>query len=217
LKVMLTITSLSYFETEKRMKLKEVMMSFNEEDFWFKKFFFLSQEELSDIAFEIDFNLEKTVEDYRISRVKEEKKTIVGGGFSLEFNGQNLQKILRDESSVKKVLPYYRYREAQESLSLRVGQAFKNKIHALIQAPTGTGKTMGYLLPSLLFSMQESERCLIATGTKTLQDQALAKDIPQVKNLLGLGDETKVVRLVGSNNHLCELIFRENDDNNLSL
>lgn len=217
LKVMLTITSLSYFETEKRMKLKEVMMSFNEEDFWFKKFFFLSQEELSDIAFEIDFNLEKTVEDYRISRVKEEKKTIVGGGFSLEFNGQNLQKILRDESSVKKVLPHYRYREAQESLSLRVGQAFKNKIHALIQAPTGTGKTMGYLLPSLLFSMQESERCLIATGTKTLQDQALAKDIPQVKNLLGLGDETKVVRLVGSNNHLCELIFRENDDNNLSL
>src|SRR5690606_26979541 len=118
---------------------------------------------------------------------------------------------------VKKILPHYRDREAQESLSLRVGQAFKNKIHALIQAPTGTGKTMGYLLPSLLFSLKENERCLIATGTKTLQDQALAKDIPQMKNLLGLGDETKVVRLVGSNNHLCELIFRENDDNNLSL
>jgi ATP-dependent DNA helicase DinG len=60
--------------------------------------------------------------------------------------------------------------------------------------------------------MAESETCLVATGTKTLQDQALAKDVPQMKRLLNLGEEVKVVRLVGSNNHLCELLFREENE-----
>src|SRR5690606_4011453 len=60
--------------------------------------------------------------------------------------------------------------------------------------------------------MNEKETCLVATGTKTLQDQALAKDVPQIKRLLNLSDETKVVKLVGSNNHLCELLFREDEE-----
>lgn len=217
LKVMLTLTKLTYGETEKRMKLKEIMMSFSAEDFWFRNFFLLSQDELHDIAFQIDFDLDGVIKNYLEKKRELATATPKGGGFSLDFSGTNIQKILRDEERIQKVLPYYRYRQAQEALSLRVGQSFKNKIHSLIQAPTGTGKTMGYLLPSLLFALKENETCLVATGTKTLQDQALAKDIPQMKNLLGLGDETKVVRLVGSNNHLCELIFRENDDNNLSL
>src|SRR5690606_6209271 len=67
------------------------------------------------------------------------------------------------------------------------------------------------LLPSVLFALNEKETCLVATGTKTLQDQALAKDVPQMKRLLNLSDDTKVVKLVGSNNHLCELLFREED------
>jgi Rad3-related DNA helicase len=87
--------------------------------------------------------------------------------FDKNFSGSNIQSILRSENEIHQVLPYYKYRQAQESLALRVGQAFKNKIHALIQAPTGTGKTMGYLLPSMLFSMSEKETCLVATGTKT--------------------------------------------------
>jgi ATP-dependent DNA helicase DinG len=52
----------------------------------------------------------------------------------------------------------------------------------------------------------------VATGTKTLQDQALSKDVPQMKRLLGMGDETKIIRLVGSQNHLCELLFREEEN-----
>src|SRR5690606_26639562 len=131
--------------------------------------------------------------------------------FYREFSGQNIQNILRAEENIKEIQPYYKYRPSQEALALRVGQAFKNGIHALIQAPTGTGKTMGYLLPSLLFAENMKEACLVATGTKTLQDQALAKDVPQIKRLLNLGDETKIVRLVGSGNHLCELLFREED------
>ncbi|HLW56403.1 MAG TPA: 3'-5' exonuclease, partial [Bacteriovoracaceae bacterium] len=87
LKVLLTLTYLTYYETEKRLKLKEIMMSFSEEDFWFKKFFFLSQEELQDIAFQIDFDLETIVNDFLHSQKNDLPVTYTRSEFSLEFNG----------------------------------------------------------------------------------------------------------------------------------
>lgn len=211
LKTILLATYLTHQDLEFRMKLSEVFMEFPSE-FFFKKFFTLSSEELIEIGESIDYPLVEAAKRYIVLTRTEPLKVDTFNKFPKEFSGQNIQNILRDENSVHEVLPHYKYRAAQEQLSLRVGQAFKNGIHALIQAPTGTGKTMGYLLPSFLFSINFKETCLVATGTKTLQDQALAKDVPQMKRLLNLGEETKVVKLIGSSNHLCELLFREEDE-----
>lgn len=211
LKTILLATNLTHKDREFRMKLSEVFMEFPDE-FFYKKFFALSADELEEIATAIDYPLEEATKRYVMLTRNEALAVDKFDKFQKSFSGQNIQNILRDETSINEVLPHYKYRAAQEQLSLRVGQAFKNGIHALIQAPTGTGKTMGYLLPSFLFSMSFKETCLVATGTKTLQDQALAKDVPQVKKLLNLGDETKVVKLVGSSNHLCELLFREEEE-----
>lgn len=208
LKTLLVATYLTHQDREFRMKLSEVIMELPEE-FWYRHFFALPALDLIEIGDQIDFNVAQTAKDFLNQAKAELSKEKIDLKFDKNFSGQNIQNILRAENEIKRIFPHYKYRAAQESLSVRVGQAFKNKIHALIQAPTGTGKTMGYLLPSILFSKTEKETCLIATGTKTLQDQALAKDVPQMKSLMNLGDETKVVRLVGSNNHLCELIFRE--------
>lgn len=214
LKTILLATYLTHKDKELRMKLFEVFSSFPSE-FWYKKFFSLSEEDLKIISEQIDFPLDEYADRYIEKNRKKEFEPGINLGFSVDFSGQNIQSILKDETKINKILPYYKYRGAQEALSLRVGQAFKNKIHALIQAPTGTGKTMGYLLPAFLFSLTEKETCLVATGTKTLQDQALAKDVPQMKRLLNLGPEAKVVKLIGSNNHLCELLFREQTEEEL--
>lgn len=213
LKALLVATYMTHTDREFRMKLSEIFLEFPD-DFWFKHFFALDLEELDEIAAAIDFPLEEAFKKYKNSlKPKIEDTSDIEVDFSQEFNGQNIQHILRDESNVRKVLPHYKYREAQEQLALRVGQSFKNGIHSLVQAPTGTGKTMGYLLPSALFSLKEKHTVLMATGTKTLQDQAIQKDIPQLRKLLNLSDEQfKVVRLVGSSNHLCELLFRENEE-----
>ena len=210
LKTLLVVTYLTHQDRELRMKLSEVLQGLPEE-FWYRNFFALPALDLVEIADQIDFNVVETVKNFKLLTKAETLNDKVDLKFDKNFSGQNIQNILRAETEINKILPHYKYRAAQESLSLRVGQAFKNRIHALIQAPTGTGKTMGYLLPSVLFSKTEKETCLIATGTKTLQDQALAKDVPQMKRLMNLGDDTKIVRLVGSNNHLCELMFREDD------
>jgi len=211
LKTLIMATYLTHQDQEARLKLFDVFSEFPAE-FWYRSFFGLESHELEELAIEIDFPLLTTVKKYRDSFRKEAAPEIKDLGFSKEFSGTNIENILRSEEKINHLLPYYKHRGAQEELSKRVGQAFKNKIHALIQAPTGTGKTMGYLLPSMLFSLAEKETCLIATGTKTLQDQALAKDVPHMLALLNLNDTAKVIRLVGSNNHLCEFLFREENE-----
>ncbi|MFL5785081.1 MAG: helicase C-terminal domain-containing protein [Bacteriovoracaceae bacterium] len=212
LKTILLATFLTHKDREFRMKLTEVMMIMPDE-FWYKKFFQLSQDELLEIATAIDYPLEDAFDRYMgVAKKKILQDPPANLGFGKDFSGQNIQNILRDEKKIQSLFPHYRHRAAQEALSLRVGQAFKNRVHALIQAPTGTGKTMGYLLPALLYATNEKETILMATGTKTLQDQALAKDVPQVLKLLNLENSAKVVKLVGSNNHLCEFLFRESDE-----
>lgn len=211
LKTILLATYLTHQDREFRLKLGEVLATLPDE-YFYKHFFLLSVKELEEIASAIDYPLSDAARRYLMLTKTEAVNTDKFDRFHKDFSGQNIQTILRAQDDINVILPQYKYRAAQEQLALRVGQAFKNKIHALIQAPTGTGKTMGYLLPSFLFSMAEKETCLVATGTKTLQDQALAKDVPQMKRLLNLGDETKVVKLVGSSNHLCELLFREDEE-----
>lgn len=210
LKTLLLATYLTHQDSEFRLKLGDVLSTFDS-DFWYRNFFELSVEELETIAHQLDFPLEEAFRRYCEKNYSKQEVLQVNLDFKTDFSGSNIQEILRAQDKINRLLPNYKYRSAQEALSLRVGQAFKNKVHALIQAPTGTGKTMGYLVPSLLFSLAENETCLVATGTKTLQDQALSKDVPQVKSLLGLGESTKVVKLIGSNNHLCEFLFREDN------
>ncbi len=210
LKTLLLSTYLTHLDREFRLKLTQIFTDFSD-DFFYRRFFMLKIEELEEIALQIDYSLAEAAKKYLAFTKSQPLFADKFDKFQKDFSGQNIQNILQAEKDINIILPHYKHRAAQEMLSVRVGQAFKNKVHALIQAPTGTGKTMGYLLPAFLFSFAEKETCLVATGTKTLQDQALAKDVPQMKRLLNLGDETKVVKLVGSNNHLCELLFRQEE------
>lgn len=189
-------------------------------DWWAVQFLFLSAQQFEELADAIDFDLEAHLEQINtfFSPTSVIEEQIEDEHFDLEFSGENLKKIWADEATLSERFAGFTARGAQVDLSLRVGQAFKNDVHSLIQAPTGTGKTLGYLLPAALFALQEQKQVLVATGTKTLQHQAMVKDVPALKKLLGL-DSTrlKVKALVGSQNHLCELLYRQEEGENLSL
>ncbi|MBC75349.1 MAG: hypothetical protein CME64_04970 [Halobacteriovoraceae bacterium] len=217
LKAMLTACWLVHQDQEFYQFLRGIFSEFGKQDFWFKDFLELEIEELIEIADQIEFELEVTAMAYSEKKYAEQEQVFEESSNKrdLNFSGQNIQTILRDEEGLSEHFPGYKYRQAQEEMSLKVGQAFNNNIHALIQAPTGTGKTMGYLLPSTLLTKGKGEQVLISTGTKTLQNQAVQKDIPQIYKVLGLNkSELSVIRLFGSKNHLCELKFRnqEHDD-----
>lgn len=99
----------------------------------------------------------------------------------------------------------YEYRASQAEMSQRVMNALRSGDHLLIEAGTGTGKTLAYLLPSVLWAMHSGERTVVATNTITLQDQILDKDMPLVRSLLQrseLGSPSAAL-LKGRPNYLC--------------
>jgi ATP-dependent DNA helicase DinG len=93
----------------------------------------------------------------------------------------------------------YEFRPSQVRMAEAVHQALESQNHAIIEAGTGTGKTLAYLLPALAYG----RRILVSTGTKTLQDQIFYKDIPLLETLLGR--PVRAAYLKGRNNYLCRL------------
>ena len=92
--------------------------------------------------------------------------------------------------------PAYEYRHGQLQMAKAVEQALEEKRHLIVEAGTGTGKTLAYLLPSL----RSGKRVIISTGTKNLQEQLFYKDVPFLKEHLG---DLKVCYMKGRNNYLC--------------
>lgn len=222
LKVLLVAVGVTREKKKWNATLKLMFEKYGMQDYWFYHFFLLPDDQLETIANEIDFNLSdavlKALELSCSSSCIADDECGEITSPSIEFNRENVQNILRDADNIEKVIPGYSHRKVQEELALRVGQSFKNEVHSIIQAPTGTGKTFGYLLPSVLFSVNDQKQILIATGTKTLQNQAMNKEVPQVEKLFGLPDDKlKIRRLMGSKNHLCEFLFRQDSEDDLLL
>src|SRR5687768_7874686 len=93
----------------------------------------------------------------------------------------------------------YEFRPSQIRMAEAVYRALDDQNHVVIEAGTGTGKTIAYLLPALL----HGRRILVSTGTKTLQDQIFYKDIPLLETIIGR--QIRAAYLKGRNNYLCRL------------
>ncbi len=93
----------------------------------------------------------------------------------------------------------YEFRPSQVRMAEAVHTALESQNHIIIEAGTGTGKTLAYLLPALAYG----RRILVSTGTKTLQDQIFYKDIPLLEKLLER--PIRAAYLKGRNNYLCRL------------
>ncbi len=209
LKVLLMATLQLKLSSKRQQELKQFIQRHHLQSWWWAGFSELSHKELLQLAKEINFDLDAAQTKWLAeSKVRQGLNQLPPANYP--FDSETVKHILQNEVLLKTVLPDYRQRDGQIELALKTGQSFKNGIHAMIQAPTGTGKTLGYLLPAALFSIQEKQQVLIATGTKALQQQAVSKDIPQLRAILG-SERPRVERLVGSSNHWCELLYRESN------
>jgi ATP-dependent DNA helicase DinG len=99
--------------------------------------------------------------------------------------------------------PAYEFRRGQLQMAQAVEQALKEKRHLIVEAGTGTGKTLAYLMPVT----RSGKRVIISTGTKNLQEQLFYKDVPFLEQAL-YGDPASSSRLSvcymkGRNNYLC--------------
>ncbi|MCC6171977.1 MAG: ATP-dependent DNA helicase [Gammaproteobacteria bacterium] len=110
---------------------------------------------------------------------------------------QDYDDIFGAEGPLARALPGFAPRRVQMEMAGRVAAALAERGNLIVEAGTGTGKTFAYLVPALL----SNARVLISTGTRTLQDQLFAKDLPLVARALGA--PARAALLKGRSNYLC--------------
>jgi len=103
---------------------------------------------------------------------------------------------------LSKAHPAYEFRRGQLQMAQAVEEALEQKRHLIVEAGTGTGKTLAYLLPVI----RSGKRVIISTGTKNLQEQLFYKDIPFLEQTLYPNGEGRlnVCYMKGRNNYLCK-------------
>ncbi|MGZ6143644.1 MAG: ATP-dependent DNA helicase, partial [Myxococcales bacterium] len=111
-----------------------------------------------------------------------------------------------DLDELSRVLPGYERRASQQQMLQLVEQALAKGEAAVVEAGTGTGKTLAYLLPAARSGL----KVIVSTATKTLQEQLADKDVPLLK---ALGVDARVAFLKGRQNYLCLLRFEQFERN----
>lgn len=109
----------------------------------------------------------------------------------------DLNKVFAADGPLAQTIAGYKTRQQQLEMALAIEQAIKNNQQLIAEAGTGTGKTFAYLVPALL----SGGKVIVSTGTKTLQDQLFARDLPAVRDALKV--PVTVAMLKGRANYVC--------------
>lgn len=110
-------------------------------------------------------------------------------------------------TSARDVIESFEERSEQIAMARAVTDALNNGGDLLVEAGTGIGKSLAYLLPAAHRALRNGERVVVSTNTISLQEQLMGQDIPKVVALLpdGAQDELRAAQLKGRRNYLCLL------------
>lgn len=95
-----------------------------------------------------------------------------------------MEEIFGKEGLIAKYHREYEHRFGQIKMAEAVMRAFEEKKHLIVEAGTGTGKTLAYLVPAIAAAIGANKRVIISTGTKNLQEQLMEKDIPFLQKIM---------------------------------
>ncbi len=109
--------------------------------------------------------------------------------------------LLSDNGPIARKLKGFENRPEQLRMAAATSSAFNNAQLALIEAGTGTGKSLAYLIPALFWATQNKQRVVVSTNTINLQEQLIYKDIPFLKSVLP--PQFKAILIKGRGNYAC--------------
>ena len=112
-----------------------------------------------------------------------------------------MESILLPGGPLSKTMSTYEHRSQQIEMMLAVARGFNENEIVVVEAGTGVGKSLAYLIPAFLWAKNNEERVVISTGTINLQQQLIDKDIPLVKKITGADIGAALVK--GRGNYLC--------------
>jgi len=120
-----------------------------------------------------------------------------------------IEQTFSNNSPLQSLIDNFEYRVEQNEMAQAVYRQLKNKVHILVEAGTGVGKTLSYLLPAALWVKETGKKMVISTYTKILQNQIINKDIPILKEILsstqdGQPREFNCAVIFGQENYVCK-------------
>jgi ATP-dependent DNA helicase DinG len=95
----------------------------------------------------------------------------------------------------------FEFRLPQQEMAAAVARALEEDRHLVVEAGTGVGKSLAYLVPAILFALEQKKKAIVSTHTINLQEQLLHKDIPILKKILPVEFEAALMK--GRQNYLC--------------
>jgi ATP-dependent DNA helicase DinG len=95
----------------------------------------------------------------------------------------------------------FEYRPQQQQMAVAVARALQEREHLIVEAGTGVGKSLAYLIPSILFATTQGKKAVVCTHTINLQEQLVEKDLPMLEAVLPVN--FKFAMLKGRANYLC--------------
>ena len=127
-------------------------------------------------------------------------------GVQAPLDTEAISGFLASDGPLSHILENYESRPTQIEMARAVATAFNDDASLLVEAGTGTGKSLAYLLPSAMYAMTRGERVVVSTDTLALQDQLYRKDLPDVRTTLtaaGFTDPLRVSVMKGRDNYIC--------------
>lgn len=121
-----------------------------------------------------------------------------------------MEEIFGREGLIARAHPEYEYRPGQIEMAGAVLRAFEERHHLVVEAGTGTGKTLAYLVPAIAAATARGQRVVISTGTKNLQEQLMEKDIPFLQRVLP--KRFTAAYMKGRNNYACLSRIKKAED-----
>ncbi len=112
-----------------------------------------------------------------------------------------LAALLEADGAFTRCFPAYEHRPQQVDMLLAVAQALNDGHHLMVEAPTGVGKSLAYLIPAVHWAVQNDERVVVSTNTINLQEQLYRKDLPDLAQALPLPFRATVLK--GRSHYLC--------------
>jgi len=95
----------------------------------------------------------------------------------------------------------FEFRPQQQEMAIAVARALEEGRHLVVEAGTGVGKSLAYLVPAILFALEQHKKAIISTHTINLQEQLLHKDVPILKKILPVEFEAALMK--GRQNYIC--------------
>ncbi|WP_047152590.1 ATP-dependent DNA helicase DinG [Aneurinibacillus tyrosinisolvens] len=113
-----------------------------------------------------------------------------------------VESLFGEDGLLQQFMPGFELRQAQVEMMKRVYDSFVSGRHLMVEAGTGTGKSLAYLIPAVFWAKQQQEPVVISTHTIQLQEQMYSRDLPILQAIFA-DDSPRISILKGRNNYLC--------------